>query len=134
MKKNIVLAASAAVLGVVSLAGAQQFGTPAQHAANVYLLDKVGYGAVSVWVDGQKIIDGNFVGSPTLFARHLPAGKHTVVVTPFYAKPGVKDIAHATLNLPAGVSTIHVANLPSSNLSRTAYLVPTLYMTQGAPN
>lgn len=59
MKKMMLMVAVLAATGAATFAGAQALN--GQRMASVYFLDKVGYGAVSVWIDGTKVIDSNFV-------------------------------------------------------------------------
>lgn len=132
MKKISMLVLAASVFGVSALAGAQSVGNGAM--ANLYFNDTADSGALAVWVDGQKIISGNFAGTPTVNARQLTAGQHLIVVTPFYATPGVKDFARGTVNVPAGTSTLHVTKYPSNKSLSSGFLVDTLYFTSGAPN
>ena len=104
-------------------------------ASNVYFLDKSVSGAVSVWVDGHKVFASEFANTPDMFSRPVSPGRHSVVVTPFYARPGQKDIAQAALDFKPGIYTLNLGNVPSNRaLFGSAFRTNALYMTQGAPN
>lgn len=120
-----------AALLTLSLA-APALAQPAQ--ADVYFLSKTGSGAMTVWVDGQRAFEGQFTGTPSSTPTKLPAGQHRIVVTPFYARPGERDIASATMNVPAGGTyTLKLELSSSTTFSAKAFKTAKLSMSDGAP-
>ena len=69
-------------------------------AAPVYFDNDSGAsGVVDVYVDGELVFDDVFADSAMMFPRELARGKHEVVVTPFYLKPGQGDVMKANINV-----------------------------------
>ena len=116
MRKWMMGTVAALGLGLAGLAGAQANST------QVYFSNDSGPASVvNVYVDGQKLFSNVFAADATSFPVALTPGAHTVVVTPNYLAPGVKDIVSQTVNVPAAGGTYTLALADStddaSNLS-----------------
>lgn len=71
-------------------------------AAPVYFDNDSGAsGVVDIYVDGQLVFDDIFADSAMMFPRELAPGRHEVIVTPFYLKPGQGDVMRAGINVGA---------------------------------
>ncbi len=104
MRKMMIGAVAALGLGFAGLAGAQANGT------QVYFSNESSPASVvNVYVDGQKLFSNVFSADATTFPVTLAPGEHTVVVTPNYLDPGVKDIVSQTINVPAAGGTYTLA-------------------------
>ncbi len=100
LKKMLAVLSTAAVSFAVTANAAPLTEAPA---AQVYFASGTGVaGLVDVYVDGQRVFDHVFSGSPTMFAQGLSAGEHTVTVTPADAALGQRDLASDTIDVASG--------------------------------
>lgn len=110
MRKWMIGTAAALTLSLVGLASAQA------QSAQLYFSNASGpAGVVNVYVDGQKLFSNVFAADATTFPVTLTPGEHTVVVTPNYLEPGVKDLLSQTINVPAAGGTYTLALADSTD-------------------
>ncbi|WP_045234792.1 DUF4397 domain-containing protein [Deinococcus pimensis] len=100
-----------ALAAALALTSAVTANAAPQDEARVHFLNHTGAaGVVDVYVDGQLLFDDMFSGAPSMFARTLTAGEHTVVVTPHDAPLGQRDLARGTVDVTNGMAyTLSVA-------------------------
>ena len=117
-----------AALGLTAVAAAQT-----APPANAYFLDSIGSGAHAVWVDGQKVIPAEFVGTPASMPFSIEPGWHHIVTTPVSAKLGERDISAADVNVPgSGTYTFNLKQKVPAN-SADGFNVPTTVVDAGTP-